>query len=158
MVQQRGFFGLQEPTDLLRKLEHDYARMQQEPLDSYSAFDFFVGAWHMLDWVFSGEVNERRRAVCHKKTPLLQVCSELANSSKHLELRKGPQSYQYQVVRPASAYGSGTYGTGRFGGPAGLEIRLRPYQAEALGVTDYIDALDLASRLLIFWREYLQQS
>jgi hypothetical protein len=157
MVQQGGFFGLQKPQDLLRKLEHDYARMQQEPLDSYSAFDFFVGAWHMLDWVLPGDMNAKRRTSLQKKTPLLQVCSELANNSKHLELRGEPQSYHHQVQRPGAAVGRMVIGVSRIGTSDGLEIQLRPYQAKALGVADYIDALDLAGRLLVFWREYLWQ-
>ncbi len=39
------------PKYLLRKLEHDYARVQRNPRDTYAAFDFFVTAEHMVDWV-----------------------------------------------------------------------------------------------------------
>jgi hypothetical protein len=160
MSRSPGLFSLQRPIDLVHKLEHDYARMAQEPLNPYPAFDFFISGWHMLEWALPGEANKWQRARLARRTPLLQICSELANGSKHLQLRKEQQqSVLDTVARAGATYGEAQYGTSRYGTPAGLEIRLRPHQAKALygqvDAPDFIDAPDLAGRLLAFWRAYL---
>ena len=53
-----GFFELQTAQDLLAKLRHDFDRLKKSPMDSYAAFDFFVTAYHMLEWGY----REPRRA------------------------------------------------------------------------------------------------
>jgi hypothetical protein len=50
-LQQTGFFELQSPLDLLNKMEADYARLSRNPLDTYAAFDFFVAAAHLPEWL-----------------------------------------------------------------------------------------------------------
>ena len=37
-----GFFELNDARDLFKKLERDYHRLQENPLDQDAAFDFFV--------------------------------------------------------------------------------------------------------------------
>jgi len=50
-----GIFTLRTPLDLLGKLEADFRRMQSSHPNSvaahYAAFDFFVTAEHLPDWV-----------------------------------------------------------------------------------------------------------
>jgi hypothetical protein len=51
----RGFSTLTTPKELLRKLEREYARLQADPTDVDCAWNFFVTAEHLPDWVSRGE-------------------------------------------------------------------------------------------------------
>ena len=66
---------LQTPKDLLAKLQFDFARIEANPLDVYAAFDFFVTAEHVPDWVGNKSIKS--------KEPLLKVVSHIANGAKH---------------------------------------------------------------------------
>jgi hypothetical protein len=81
----KGFFELLTPQDLFAKLERDLIRVQSNPLDVDSAFDVFVTAYHLLDWLYPGYTNKHRRAKIENDAMLLQVASHLANGSKHFE-------------------------------------------------------------------------
>lgn len=50
-------FSLDTSTDLL-KLKHDYERIKMDPTDQYVAFDFFITAEHIIDWVLPGIENK----------------------------------------------------------------------------------------------------
>lgn len=56
MSQLDGFFSLRTPEDLLRKLETDWERLRAADPASveaqYAAFDFFVTAGHMPEWLW----------------------------------------------------------------------------------------------------------
>jgi hypothetical protein len=45
----KGFGDLQTVADLFSKLEHDLGRMNASPEDTYTAFDYFVTAEHIID-------------------------------------------------------------------------------------------------------------
>src|SRR5262245_41569217 len=79
----RGFGQLDTPRHLLAKLTHDYSRMLLGPGDQYAAFDFFVTAEHMVDWVAPGYANKPTRTALRESDPLLQVVSNIASGSKH---------------------------------------------------------------------------
>ena len=66
---------LQTPKNLLAKLQFDFARIESNPLDVYAAFDFFVTAEHLPDWVGVKSIKSRE--------PLLKVVSHIANGAKH---------------------------------------------------------------------------
>jgi len=66
---------LQTPKNLLDKLQFDFARIKANPLDVYAAFDFFVTAEHVPDWVGDKSIKSRE--------PLLKVVSHIANGAKH---------------------------------------------------------------------------
>ncbi len=57
----RGFFALRTPQDLLAKLRHDHARLVDNPIDSYAAFDFFVTANHLVDWIWPSATRTQQR-------------------------------------------------------------------------------------------------
>jgi hypothetical protein len=56
----KGVFDLRSPEQLREKLEADFKRVLGDPLDSYAAFDFFVTAWHLVEWN-SSRVRAHRR-------------------------------------------------------------------------------------------------
>ena len=84
----KGFFDLQTPQDLLRKLRHDSDRVKKSPMDSYAAFDLFVTAYHMLDWVHPGDSNKATRKQMESDNNILRVVSHLANGSKHFQVTR----------------------------------------------------------------------
>jgi hypothetical protein len=82
----QGFGNLQTPQDLFEKLQHDFSRIKNDPLDTYAAFDFFVTAEHMLDWVYPdapGMSQKAQRKAVRASERLLQITSHIANGSKH---------------------------------------------------------------------------
>jgi hypothetical protein len=87
-VTYSGFFELKTPHDLLAKLRRDFKRIESSNrLDADPAFDFFVAAHHMLDWVYPGDSGKEARRKEVQASPLLQVCSHLANGSKHFQAK-----------------------------------------------------------------------
>jgi hypothetical protein len=50
-VAMEGFFDLQTPEHLLHKLEWEYTQWQDDPLNTYRAWNFFVTAEHLPDWI-----------------------------------------------------------------------------------------------------------
>lgn len=147
----RGLFQLQTPRDLLRKLIHDYERLQRAPDDAYAAFDFFVTAEHMLDWLYPGAPGRANRTAERNDNRILQVVSHLATGGKHM-VPEDPRhtSVQHADAAPAP-YGAGPYGVGPYGSGI-LIIQLDRSAASELG--DTITPLDLATRVLAFWQAH----
>jgi hypothetical protein len=85
---ERGVFALRTAAVLLRKLRHDYERMERDSLDQYGAFDFFVTADHLPDWIYPGRKSENQRRSLRSADWRLLVCHQLANGLKHFEARR----------------------------------------------------------------------
>src|SRR5688572_9588972 len=86
MPKPRGFATLQTPKDLIAKLRHDLRRMESDPDDVYAAFDFFVTAEHILDWLYPDAPDasqKRKREKARSSTRLLQITSHIASGAKH---------------------------------------------------------------------------
>jgi hypothetical protein len=54
-------------------------------VDSFAAFDFFVTAYHMVEWLHPGKSNESKREQLKGSSNLLQTISHLANGAKHFQ-------------------------------------------------------------------------
>ena len=67
----------------MRKMEHDLARMESSPQDQYAAFDFFVTAEHLVDWIYPKDTAGRR--ALRTSTVLLRITSHIENGAKHFE-------------------------------------------------------------------------
>jgi len=68
------------------KLRHDFARMQSDPDDIYAAFDFFVTAEHIVDWLHPdapGSSQRAERERIRSSSPMLEIVSHIANGAKH---------------------------------------------------------------------------
>ena len=84
----KGFALLQHPADLVVKLAHDFKRIRTSPADAYAAFDFFVTAEHIVDWLLpdSPEVDQSSaRKSKRQSSELLRITSHIANGAKHFE-------------------------------------------------------------------------
>jgi len=82
---KKGFFTLTTAKDLFLKLEHDLAEVQRNPSDAYAAFNFFVTAEHLLDWLHPGNANKGTREARRGTEPLLALVSHLASGAKHFD-------------------------------------------------------------------------
>ncbi len=142
----KGFGPLKGPKDLLEKLRYDFERMRGSPDDEYAAFDFFVSAYHMLDWLHPCE--DAGRAAEERGSPLLQVCSHLANGAKHFQatlpkhtsiddVRAEPRAFQ------RNAFQSDAFQVG------GLVIQLDGQAANVFG--SRVWAVELARQVLAHW-------
>jgi len=69
---------LQRAEDLLKKLKWDLQRIENAPSDIYAAFDFFVTAEHIPDWINNNKIKNGNE--------LLKVVSHIANGAKHFEV------------------------------------------------------------------------
>ena len=154
----RGFFLLRTANALLQKLERDFKKLKQHPLDVDLAFNFFVTAEHILDWKYPGRANKSNREKLRNAEVRLQVTSHLASGAKHFDV----EAKHHTSVKD----------TGRVGyWPEGYWPRgywLEGYWSESLIVyldgnaasllSSQISVLDLASDVLQFWRSHLQST
>jgi hypothetical protein len=88
MTSFKGFAPLQQPRDLVAKLRHDFERMRAAPDDAYAAFDFFVTAEHIVDWLLPdkpGANQAAARKARRASLELLEITSHLANGAKHFQ-------------------------------------------------------------------------
>ena len=146
----KGFFELLTVKDLFAKLERDFVRVQNNPRDVDSVFDFFVTAYHMLDWLHPGVAGRNRRKGIEANSVLLQVASHLANGSKHFEATASRhKSVEKTVTRPgafqADAFQANAFDIGE------LVVYLEGNAAVQLGAS--INVVELARRLVDFWRQ-----
>jgi hypothetical protein len=93
MSDLNGFFALRTPRDLLAKLEADHARLHRADPTSveaqYAAFDFFVTAEHLADWV--AEVTNVSKTKL-RSYPDGALVSHIANGAKHFRVDTGRHS------------------------------------------------------------------
>lgn len=154
MARFSGLGNLEHPEDLLAKLHHDYERVRNTPGDSYAAFDFFVTAEHMIDWVLPGQPNRQAREKLRASSVLLQVVSHVASGAKHfIAESRHHQFVQHVDDVPATfqenAFQEDAFQTGR------LSLTLEGTAAESLG--EHLDVRDLAARIRDFWDQHLRQ-
>lgn len=137
-----GFFQLQTAEDLFAKLKWELEKLQQDPSNPWHAFNFFVTAEHLPDWVDNKSLR--------KENALLRICSHLANGGKHFEVDRHSS---VAVAERDGVLEEGVLEKGIV--EEWLEITLEPREAEDLG-RDEIDAVSLAEMLVSWWGRYFE--
>ena len=168
-MQLYKFFVLKTPEDLLRKLERECNRWKADPLNVDFAWNFFITAEHLPDWVYYQDMptsgKERPDLLDGEtpyefkmalKRPVLRICSHLANGAKHFHLRNSNlASVASMHERPRAFFEPGAFIEGFFEPPA-LMVDLAPDEQRALSLAEpLIEALSLASDVLAFWQARL---
>ena len=147
----KAFFDLQTPQDLLRKLRHDFGRLKESPVDSYAAFDFFVTAYHMLEWRYRdrNKAEERTQTYEKKENWFLPVCRQLANGAKHFQAGGGAvkDTIVHQGAFDPAAFDPDSFDVGE------LRVELDGEAAREFGAS--IGVLELADKALHFWEEHV---
>ena len=146
-----GIGALETPSDLLAKLRHDFKRMRVDPFDAYSAFDFFVTAEHLADWILPGRANDSQRRTL-KEAPLLSVISHIANGAKHFFVEDKRHTSVRHVDSVDGAFDPGIFDPGVFD-TGGLVVTLEGPAAVTLGTR--VSALSLAEQTIAFWEQKL---
>jgi hypothetical protein len=149
----KGFFELRTARDLFGKLERDLACIQNNPIDGDAAFDFFITAYHMLDWLHPGFANKGVRNEIEKRSVLLQIASQLANGSKHFEATAAKHKSVATTEMHVGAFQAGAFQANGFD-VSSLWVNLEGEAAVELGVS--VNVLDLAGKLIEFWRKELK--
>ncbi len=152
---KQGLFDLKNPLDLLKKLHYEYEELKKDRLNSFVAFNFFVTAEHMLDWVYPGSTNKKRREQVRRDSVLLQICSHVANGAKHFEV----EAKHHVSVSDTSKRVGNPLKSPIFHSPifhpdvvSGLFLTLDGEAGKKLGV--YVNVLSLAKQVLEFWEGY----
>jgi hypothetical protein len=153
----RGLGHLQTDRDLLGKLERDLARLNKNPADSDAAFDFFVAAFHLLDWKYPDTVagHQARRQALIRSEPLLSIAGHIANGAKHFEATRWNSVQDVRQIGTGAHFAPGYWSPNHW--PDGywarprLSIVLTPGEAANLGVPA-LDVLQSARKLYQFWQ------
>jgi hypothetical protein len=147
-----GLFDLKTAEDLCRKLEWEYEERKKDPLNPYHAWNFFVTAEHLPEWL--GRTDSRFSYKKFKQEkPLLRICSHLASGGKHF--RPGPEHTSVASTRQQSGWVKpGWVKPGWVKLPA-LMVDLTHKEKEDLKLdSSGVEALWLADRVLEFWHNY----
>ncbi|KAA5545411.1 hypothetical protein FYK55_07100 [Roseiconus nitratireducens] len=149
-----GFLELQNAANLLDKLRHDMKLLEESPLDTYRAFNFFVTAEHLADWQFPGRVNDRNRKQLRRNSILLQICSHLANGMKHFHAEAKHHDTVSGATKNEGVFGS-VYGN-LFGAVFGREITIELDGDAKEQFGEKINAVELANKVLLFWEQQIE--
>lgn len=140
------FFELNTPLQLFQKMQADLEALESSGQDARIAFNFFVTAEHLPDWLgLRSEV---------KKHALLRVVSHLANGAKHFTL--DPKRHTAVEATSKERYvEEGYVESGYIEEP--LLVHLAPNEANELGVS-VIDAVTLGQKVLNFWERHVSEA
>ncbi len=144
-----GLFEIKTPRDLLGKALHDIARLRTNPLDAYAAFDFFVTARHIPDWLYPNDA--KGRDAIFAKHIELRICRHLADGAKHF-LATHSQHRQIQGADRTHNVWGRSWSRGSWGNSWGTDdliVRLDSADADTVQLGSSIRAIDLAERVLI---------
>jgi hypothetical protein len=148
----KGIFELRTPNDLLLKLEADFKRVEADALDSFAAYDFFVTAWHLVEWKHPPSTDAAGRAALLARAPVLRVCEHLAVGAKHFE----PDQSRHTSVadtESSSVWAQGVWAPGTWAPEvwAGdLVVRLDGAARAVLG--DQLTVRELAQIVIDVWK------
>ena len=150
MTHLDGLFSLRSPNDLLQKLESEFNRLQRADPGSteaqYAAFDFFVTAEHLPDWVkhsSGGSLGELR---CYPEGALV---SHVASGAKHFHVEDSRHT-EASDTTVVGLFDPAIFDPAIFDTELHLVIRLED------GAT--VDVMDVATSVLTHWRDELGPS
>lgn len=148
-----GVWQLSTPRELLAKMERELGRMRSAPHEADHAFNFFVTAESLVDWLHPGNKARQKRTALRDSDPLLQATSHLASSAKHFSQLSSHhqsvgQTHLAGAPPPLLMYSLSKFPSHPIRG-LHLRVSLTGNAAAALGQT--VEALELAERVLSFW-------
>lgn len=141
-----GFFELRSPLDLLEKLRHDYDRLCERPHDQYAAFDFFVTAEHLPEWLSKAQCSPSSKDA--RTRAIRNICGHLANGAKHFTVNDARHNSIAHADVARATYGEAVYGQVAYGEQ--LWIELEGEEAEVLGRSAWT-VIELAGLILSHW-------
>jgi hypothetical protein len=123
-----GLFSNTSPQWLLTKLERHLRTLEADPRDAATAFDFFVTAESLVDWLLPGRANKQARRQLYDREPLLQVVSHLASGAKHYAVEAPHHKSVRSTRRTGGLFAGGLFAgrifAGRYFSKGGLTVEL----------------------------------
>ncbi|MDZ7412947.1 MAG: hypothetical protein ONB15_05350 [candidate division KSB1 bacterium] len=147
----QGLFQLQSARDILDKLRHDLERLKSEPLNQYAAFDFFVTARHMPEWLYPGDAHGTQRKALVQQHTLLQICEHIGDGSKHFQATAKHHKSVKNTSLEGAAFQANAFQANAFQ-IGQLIVTLDGQAAVDFGPT--IEVTDLATKVLQFWENH----
>lgn len=154
MSQTKGFTDLRIAEDLLVKLNHDRARMNNDPNDVYAAFDFFVTAEHIVDWVLPDTTAKKQRKEREKlrsSEPILALVSHIASGAKHFEATARQHQSVDDLEMRQGGFSPSAFSTSAFSPKAfkfsGITVELSD------GTTRHV--FEIADEVIAYWTQEL---
>ncbi|MGB8409291.1 MAG: hypothetical protein WCE58_05215, partial [Gallionella sp.] len=145
-------FEITTPKQLLEKATHDIERLKGNHLDAYAAFDFFVTARHIPNWVYPND--SAKCDALFAQYVELRVCRHLGDGAKHFIATDRRHKQVRSTVRTHNAWGnSWDKSWGNSWGTDELIIRLDPADRDTSQLGAQIRALDLAERILAILKQ-----
>ena len=143
MTTRFQFFDLKTPADLFRKLEGDLAALEASYQDTRIAFNFFVTAEHLPDWLGKRDLI--------RQDAFLKIVSHIASGAKHFNL-DDPRHHSVTSTEKSRYMEEGYIERGYYHEP--LLIHLSPDEAREMN-TPTIDAVTLGRQVIEFWRQHI---
>ncbi len=151
----RGLFGLSNSADLFKKLEWEFNQLIAEPTNAYLAYNFFVTAWHLLEWKYPNPSDNQIRNQIREQTPLLQICEHLAVGAKHFEPRS-PHLNAVSASEKSSGWAHDAWAPGSWDEKAWASWLVVELTGDAQKVYgNSIKVADLARHVMDYWKSSL---
>jgi hypothetical protein len=129
-------------------------------LNAYVAWNFFVTAEHLPDWLARAGGPRLPKGFSYGKfkqeTPLLRICSHLASGGKHFRPKEKEHTSVASTRQRLAFVEPGFVEPGFFESPV-LMVDLTPDEQQALSLPSAsIEALYVAADVLAFWQQHLR--
>jgi len=141
----QGFFSLQSAPDLLAKARSDLAELRSCPTDPYLAFNFFVTARHIPDWLFPGD-DHAQKALFNRHVEL-RVCRHLADGAKHFQLTAPHHTQVLSTTERQGPFDPAMFDPAAFD-TGSLIVQLSPQDAIDIGLDASVAVLSLADLVM----------
>jgi hypothetical protein len=145
-----GIFSLSTPTDLLNKARHDLERLRHNRCDTYAAFDFFVAARHLPEWLYYNDTNTREALFAQHIE--LRTSRHIADGGKHFIATDRKHRQVTSTSESSGAWAPGAWARNAWAGTAwatgDLVIDLDPADPGTVALGPRISALELAERTI----------
>lgn len=148
-----GIFSLRTPLDLFKKLEADFCRLQASdphtPEAHYAAFDFFVTAEHLPDWV---KHHSGGSLASHRRYSDGALVSHVASGAKHFHVEDA-RHRKAKGTSVAGSFHSSSFSSASFSSSSFDLSRLVIHLENG----ESVDVLVLADRVIEHWRQLLRE-
>jgi hypothetical protein len=111
-----GLFSSTSPDWLIEKLEADLQALRTRPRDPMTAFNFFVTAETLVDWLLPGNANRQARKVLRDQELILQVVSHIASEAKHFVAEAAHHKTVKSTRRTGGVFSGGLFASRLFAG------------------------------------------
>jgi hypothetical protein len=134
-------------------LNREHERLSDDPTNSDVAFNLFVTAEHLLDWLHPGNANRAKRSTTRNASLILQICSHTANGAKHFEVEDKRHTSVSDTSQTAGYHPPGYFPAGymptNYFPESRLVVRLEGAARQKYG--DTISAEALGQLIVDYW-------